>query len=321
MMQAGDLVIVSDGNLKFRAIGKVAGGYQYVKSNEYQQMRPVEWLVTYEESQPYEKALRKKFSQMTLYHLSKKVLRLEVLRELLSGDHYEEPLNHVLIIDEINRGNISKIFGELISLVEPDKRLGNGNELTAVLPYSSERFGVPNNLYVLGTMNTADRSIALLDTALRRRFEFEGLIPNEGLVSGGDGSGTISDGESGTIDLRALLKAMNQRIRFLINRDQTIGHAYLMGVKNLQDLQRVMSQQIIPLLQEYFYEDWHRIQLVFQDITADGEKSEPQIVRHERVSELDVLGYDHDDYEDGYEYTVTPERKITPEAIRKVYER
>ncbi len=233
---------------------------------------------------------------------------------------------YAIFIDEINRGNIAKIFGELITLIEGDKRAVysedgeklSGMELT--LPYSGSLFGVPKNLDLYGTMNTADRSIALLDTALRRRFNFQELMPDPGVISGSRGDGYIEDGEGGVINLRALLKAMNQRIRFLLNRDMTLGHAYFINVRDFAGLQNVLLTQIIPLLQEYFYEDWHRIQLVFCDVGPVGEKLEPQIICHETLNEQEILGFDHDDYEDLVEYRVSVRDEITPDAIRKVYE-
>jgi hypothetical protein len=239
-----------------------------------------------------------------------------------------DPQNrYAIFIDEINRGNIAKIFGELITLVEQDKRaaysedgkfMGTGMEVT--LPYSGERFGVPQNLDIYGAMNTADRSIALLDTALRRRFRFQELMPNPNYIAGSQGDGQIADSEGGTIDLRALLEAMNRRIRFLLNRDMTLGHSFFMPVANFEELREVLLHQVIPLLQEYFYEDWHRIQLVFRDVGPGGEKREPQIICHEGLSEASVLGFDHDDFSDRVEYWVAKPDEITPEAVRKVYE-
>lgn len=231
-----------------------------------------------------------------------------------------------LFVDEINRGNIAKIFGELITLIEPDKRavyddqdsLISGMELT--LPYSRERFGVPKNLDIYGTMNTADRSIALLDTALRRRFLFEELMPNAKLISGSKSDGRIEAEDGIDIDLRALLDVMNLRIRFLLNRDLTLGHAYFYRVKSFESLRDVFLNQIIPLLQEYFYNDWHRIQLVFCDIGQDNQPIEPQIIEHRLLKSSDILGFDYDEFEDMIDYEVAALVNITPEAIRKIYE-
>lgn len=163
--------------------------------------------------------------------------------------------SYVLIIDEINRGNISKILGELITLLEPSKRKGNDEALEVKLPYSQELFSVPNNLYIIGTMNTADRSIALLDTALRRRFEFIEMLPDSSKLS------TNCDG----INLQELLKAMNTRIEFLLDRERSIGHAFFIGVTNLNDLQAVFKHKILPLLQEYFYDDYAKINAVLNN--------------------------------------------------------
>ena len=233
---------------------------------------------------------------------------------------------YAIFIDEINRGNIASIFGELITLLEADKRIVYGEDglplegMMLTLPYSKERFGVPANLDVYGTMNTADRSIALLDTALRRRFQFEELMPDASVIKGSLGDGHIEDDEKGTIDLRALLEAINSRISFLLSRDMTIGHSYFINVRNFSDLKNVLLSQIIPLLQEYFYDDWHRIQLVFRDVVPGREKLELQIIRHKPLKEVEILGFDHDDFEDSTEYWVANEAEITPAAIRKVYE-
>lgn len=159
---------------------------------------------------------------------------------------------YIIIIDEINRGNLSKIFGELITLIEPSKRIGEKEELKVTLPYSGEKFGVPKNVYIIGTMNTADRSITSLDTALRRRFEFIEMMPDVSKLS--------IDCEG--INLQELLKAINTRIEYLLDREKTIGHAFFIGVENLNDLKKVFKNKIIPLLQEYFYNDYALIDAV-----------------------------------------------------------
>lgn len=159
---------------------------------------------------------------------------------------------YIIIIDEINRGNVSKIFGELITLIEPSKRIGEKEELKVTLPYSGEKFGVPKNVYIIGTMNTADRSITSLDTALRRRFEFIEMMPDVSKLS--------MDCEG--INLQELLKAINTRIEYLLDREKTIGHAFFVSVENLEDLKKVFQNKIIPLLQEYFYNDYALINAV-----------------------------------------------------------
>jgi dynein-related subfamily AAA family protein len=165
----------------------------------------------------------------------------------------------VLIIDEINRGNVANIFGELITLLEESKRKGSDEELSAVLPYSGDTLSVPENLYVVGTMNTADRSLAVLDTALRRRFDFEAMYPNSDLLND-----VMVEG----IEIKCLLDTVNHRISILYDREHLIGHSFFMKLtsnSSVADLRRIFERNILPTLEEYFFEDWNRIRQVLGD--------------------------------------------------------
>lgn len=264
-MKKGDLVVVSDGNFKFRAIGEITGDYRSLGQESYGQCRDVKWLRVYTPSLSKEQLLNKQFSQATIYELKPGVVDQAKLEALLSataeaGERAVRP--HVLIIDEINRGNVSRIFGELITLIEPSKRAGAAEALSVVLPYSKESFSVPDNVYLIGTMNTADRSLAGLDIALRRRFVFQEMPPQPELLQGVTVEG---------INIGQLLSVLNQRIEVLLDRDHCLGHAYFLPLKQeptfawLADLFR---HQILPLLQEYFFEDWERIRWVLNDQEA-----------------------------------------------------
>ena len=177
--------------------------------------------------------------------------------------------NYVLIIDEINRGNISKIFGELITLIEVSKRVGKAEALEIILPHSqNEKFGVPENLYIIGTMNSSDRSLTSVDIALRRRFEFVEIMPKPEILK--DIKITKENKVVEDIDVAKLLEVMNKRIKVLLDRDHCIGHAYFTELKptsekvaaTVQELMQIFEKKIIPLLQEYFFDDWSKIKLV-----------------------------------------------------------
>lgn len=186
--------------------------------------------------------------------------------------------NYVFVIDEINRGNISKIFGELITLIEDTKRAGMDEARTAVLPYSGELFSVPSNVYILGTMNTADRSISLMDTALRRRFQFIEMMPDVAILEK-IGANRVED-----LDVALMLKTINERITYLYDREHTIGHAFFTKLakdSSIDTLRSIFEKSVIPLLQEYFYEDYQKIQFVL----GDNEKEDDfKFIRDEELN-------------------------------------
>jgi 5-methylcytosine-specific restriction protein B len=220
--------------------------------------------------------------------------------------------NYVLIIDEINRGNVSSVFGELITLIEEDKRIGNSEEIRVVLPYSKDekkKFGVPSNLYIIGTMNTADRSVEALDTALRRRFTFVSMPPDIDIIRkyGKLENGILKDYQ---IDLAELLETINSRIEILLDNDHLIGHSYFMNVENINDLKLSFAKQIIPLLQEYFYGDYGKISLVL----GTG------FCKPEEINDISnafayVEGYDIDPFSDKIIYKLTDVMKMKDDVF------
>ncbi|MBO1307815.1 AAA family ATPase [Enterococcus sp. 669A] len=214
-------------------------------------------LVTFHQSYSYEDFIEGIVAETKDGHINYRV-KDGIFKEFCNRAKDHPQQNYLFAIDEINRGNISKILGELITLIEPSKRLGAAEELTVTLPYSGETFGVPKNVFILGTMNTADRSIAMMDTALRRRFEFKEERPDPSII--GSKVGTI-----GGIDVAKLMEVMNSRIEFLYDRDHTLGHAFFLNISTIEELQSVFEKKIIPLLQEYFFEDYEKIRAVLND--------------------------------------------------------
>ncbi|CAI2324009.1 TPA: AAA family ATPase [Vibrio parahaemolyticus] len=362
-MAIGDLIVVSDGNRKFRAIAEITSDYYFDNSAiddvSYSQARKVTWHRVYEPSLPVEELFKKNLSQMTLYRLYESTIDTEKLQAILQGSDEagnvalgqtigkyqiesisdelitirkpngsELPMpksiidelctlvrtghisiedikqkrvfdkvdtlmekflvngypnllgplvdgivskvislsnqassdKRVLIIDEINRGNISNIFGELITLIEPSKRSGAKEALSVKLPYSKDMFSVPDNLHIIGTMNTADKSLAQIDIALRRRFQFEEMMTNYELLA----AVPLIDG----IDIEQMVRVINKRIELLYDREHTIGHSFFLPLvedPSIERLSQIMALEILPLLEEYFFEDWERVAMVLGD--------------------------------------------------------
>ena len=252
-MKNGDIIVVPDGQTRFRAVGEIVGDYSYDRNANgyFANRRDVLWhWVADRESESVDAFQDKHLTTPTIYRLSpdrpgRLLSFLDTKRPSMP------PPPHVLVIDEINRANISKVLGELITLLEEDKRKDAENEISVTLPYSHESLTLPANLHILGTMNTADRSIALLDTALRRRFVFEEIVPKPALLSSPSG-----------IDLPNVLRALNDRLEYLLDRDHLIGHAWLMKAQEKRELDEIMRRKIIPLIAEYFYDDWNRVRAV-----------------------------------------------------------
>ena len=294
-MRIGDIVFSCYTSRTIDAIGVITGDYEWEDSyDSYNRVRKVKWLV---------KGINEDIvdinggSAMVLATVYKMKVTLPDVLNLLAKRHvgsarklnsdYDD--NYVFIIDEINRGNISKIFGELITLIEDKKRLGAEEELSVKLPYSKTlSFGVPKNVYILGTMNTADRSIAMMDTALRRRFSFVEMLPDASVLE----QVTITEGGK-NLKVADMLRLINKRIEFLYDREHTIGHAFFIPLRNDPSVKRlatIFKTSVVPLLQEYFYEDYSKIQLVLGD---DGkrvkEMKQFQFIRDEEVKASDLF--------------------------------
>ena len=275
-MKRGDLVVVpvsggtgdawaSGERRRYWAVGEVIGDYEFHKGERFPHRRAVRWhWVSKDNPQPVSDFQDREFTVMTLHQLHPD--RPNVLLKHLKKNPQRLP--YVLVIDEINRANIAKVMGELITLLEDDKRAGAENEIAVTLPHSGDRFTLPGNLHVLGTMNTADRSIALLDTALRRRFTFEEIAPDPELLKEAE--------EKAGIKLPDVLRTMNDRLEWLVDRDHRIGHAWFLGARSRQDVDGVMRRKVIPLIAEYFYDDWEKVRAVLggTDAFVTGEKLE-----------------------------------------------
>lgn len=279
-MAVGDVLVCIRSAEQIEAVGVVTGDYCFEAPDrvpekvrrDYNHVRSVKWIYRDVGLSILPLNDDTRFTLKTVYQMERFTWG-DLLAYL--QEHGQQPLEttqpslkkppYVLIIDEINRGNVSRIFGELITLIEPSKRAGASEALTTTLPYSKRPFSVPDNLYLIGTMNTADRSLAGLDIALRRRFVFEEMPPRAELLDG-----VVIEEEGHKVDVGRLLHTLNQRIEVLLDRDHCLGHAYFMPLKaaakpTLVQLGYIFQHQILPLLQEYFFEDWQRIAWVLND--------------------------------------------------------
>lgn len=233
--------------------------------------------------------------------------KLKVNNYINKEKAFKEAKKFVLIIDEINRGNISKIFGELITLLEEDKRIGTSNQIVANLPYTKEKFSLPNNLYIIGTMNTSDKSIAQIDIALRRRFIFEEMMPNYDILDETDG-----------IELDRLLNTINERVEFLLDRDHLIGHAYFVNCKSASDVINVIVNKVVPLLQEYFYGDNEKVGMILGGIGSS--KHDKYIVYREEKSASKIFKGFRNIGDIGSKEFFIVKSDITIEELKNIYE-
>ena len=301
-VKKGDIIITTDGSrTRINGIAVVTDdkGYTLDKEERDTTTRNVKWLATNIDENIKSINKEKMLHRRTVARVPN--MKVEDIIKLAKEKNQEELSKivikenkdpYVFIIDEINRGNISKIFGELITLIETTKRAGKEECISTKLPYSKEEFTVPDNVYIIGTMNTADRSIALIDTALRRRFKFEEMLPDYHLLE------DIFVEDKGTkVNIGAMLKVINERIKYLYDREHTIGHAVFLELKennNIDKLENIFKKSVIPLLQEYFYEDYEKIRIVLGDNAKDEDEqfisavSIPEDVFEDNIVDIDI---------------------------------
>lgn len=316
-MKVGDIVLTLLDREHIDGIGIITGESEWLRDGgKYPRSRSVQWIATGIKENIIKINQGKTLTSSTVYRLDK--INQSDIHKII--DKYsdnqdimvkENSDNYVFIIDEINRGNLSKIFGELITLIESTKRLGAEEETTAILPYSGTEFGVPNNVFIIGTMNTADRSIALMDTALRRRFNFIEMMPKEEL---------LAEVKVGAIDIERMLKVINTRVEYLFDREHKIGHAYftpLIKEPTLNKLADIFQNAIIPLMQEYFYDDYSRIQLIFGD---QAKIEDLKFIRDEKVKISDVFKGNPDVELPELKYSIQREAFYREESYLKIYE-
>lgn len=301
-MQVGDIIFSCYTAATIDAVGVVTGEYEWHEEyDSLKRLRKVNWIVKGIEENILAINAGVSMTLASVYRLAN--ITVSDVYQIIEKYHSapiapsaDSPDNYVFIIDEINRGNISKIFGELITLIEPAKRLGQPEGVKAVLSYSQKSFGVPKNVYLIGTMNTADRSIATIDTALRRRFVFQEMMPNPDV---------LADISVEDLSVREMLLHMNKRIAVLYDREHTIGHAYFMPLKTnptVEKLAEIFKNNILPLLQEYFYEDYEKIRLVLGD-NRKTDEDEP-FIRVKRNDYEELFGDADVGLDDGCSYEI-----------------
>ena len=325
-IKIGDVVLCLKNSTTIQAIGIVQSDYFFEhdylkKGNEYAHVRKVNWIAKNIELNILPLNENTRLVQQTCYQLPRmswnklisELPKQNIELQISTEGQKTSSKNYVMVIDEINRGNIARIFGELITLLEADKRMGAPDERSAILPYSKKPFSIPDNLFILGTMNTADKSLTQLDLALRRRFEFIEMLPKAELLN----KITVHD-----ISIQNLLELINQRIEVLLDRDHLIGHSYFLGLKDAKNpeeaLAEIFKKGIIPLLQEYFFSDWERIGWVLNDIEKD--KNHRFIHLKEEANELSnifsskVIGNLRD-----RRYVINQEAFTMPEAYQGIF--
>ena len=313
-MSIGDIVMSCYDCNTVDAIGVVTGEYEWHDEYpEYKRLRKVNWIVKGIKENIIKINNGSRLSNPTVYKLRMDLSDVMEIIEKYSKNTIEveeKKKNHVFIIDEINRGNISKIFGELITLIEPTKRIGQTEGQKVRLPYSQKLFGVPNNVYLIGTMNTADRSIATIDTALRRRFNFKEMLPDEEVLDGI----YVED-----VSIKDIFIKMNKRITVLFDREHTLGHAYFLPLKDaptIETLADIFENSIIPLLQEYFYEDYEKIRMVLGDNQKDSE--DKQFITIEENDYNDLFGDTDYDFDEMSTYKINSFALTNIEAYRSI---
>ncbi len=314
-MKVGDIVLSCYSATTIDGIGVITGDYEWHDEYErYKRLRKVNWIVKGINEDITEINNGSTLTLSSVYRLNNielsDVMEL-ILREAPAVTYVEEKKkNYVFVIDEINRGNISKIFGELITTIEPTKRIGQPEGMKVKLPYSQKSFGVPDNVYLIGTMNTADRSIAAIDTALRRRFRFKEMLPDAEVLDGI----YVDD-----VSIKDMFVKMNQRIAVLYDREHTLGHAYFLPLKTnptVEVLAKIFADSIIPLLQEYFYEDYEKIRLVLGDNHKFNPDEQFIIVRANHYNEL--FGDTEIEFDDTSIYEINSEAFENLEAYRQI---